>query len=362
MGCKYTTLQRSAKRRNPNIIELEDYNRDNNTNEAKLPDAMVKQRTSDYVYCNSLSPVENEFRLRKTYVPNRIISRHLKHLVEEEEKSIQQKDSLNSSEENKQNGEKSDRFDMSEFLNMSNNLPWAEEYEAAVLFADISGFSQLAESLKRELKCSLNAAEDLSFYIEKCLDQMVQVIVGNGGDVIKFAGDACLAVFDAKYFQDSLPKATLGASLAALELTKLDLKAAGQKLKIHCGIGTGQLVGFHVGGVMNRYEYVVTGKPINEMSHAANESSAGEVVISNSSYRQLKLSIPKAIRRKSVNRSPHSSGLSSSTVTDSSSKMTGSFSSFGRNSNNSNVVCLCTVLSVVQYKKCVPKIGVRLET
>ena len=99
MGCTYTTLQRSAKRRNPNIIELEDYNRDNNTNEAKLPDAMVKQRTSDYVYCNSLSPVENEFRLRKTYVPNRIISRHLKHLVEEEEKSIQQKDSLNSSEE-----------------------------------------------------------------------------------------------------------------------------------------------------------------------------------------------------------------------------------------------------------------------
>ena len=336
MGCKYTTLQRSAKRRNPNIIELENYNRDNNTNEAKLQDAIVKQRTSDYVYCNSLSPVENEFRLRKTYVPNRIISRHLKHLVEEEEKNIQQKDSLNSSEENKQNGEKSDRFDMSEFLNMSNNLPWAEEYEAAVLFADISGFSQLAESLKRELKCSLNAAEDLSFYIEKCLDQMVQVIVGNGGDVIKFAGDACLAVFDAKYFQDSLPKATLGASLAALELTKLDLKAAGQKLKIHCGIGTGQLVGFHVGGVMNRYEYVVTGKPINEMSHAANESSAGEVVISNSSYRQLKLSIPKAIRRKSVNRSPHSSGLSSSTVTDSSSKITGSFSSFGRNSNNSN--------------------------
>ena len=74
-----------------NIIELEDYNRDNNTNEAKLPDAMVKQRTSDYVYCNSLSPVENEFRLRKTYVPNRIISRHLKHLVEEEEKRFPEK-------------------------------------------------------------------------------------------------------------------------------------------------------------------------------------------------------------------------------------------------------------------------------
>ena len=52
-------------------------------------------------------------------------------------------------------------------------------------------------------------------------------------------------------------------------------------------------MGYHVGGTMNRYEYVVSGQPINDMSHAANESSAGEVVLSKSSYRQLRLSIPK---------------------------------------------------------------------
>ena len=67
---------------------------------------------------------------------------------------------------------------------------------------------------------------------------------------------------------------------------------------------------------MNRYEYVVCGQPINDMSHAANESSAGEVVLSKSSYRQLRLSIPKAIRRKSIDLQSMDSDRSSSTLTD----------------------------------------------
>jgi class 3 adenylate cyclase len=327
MGCNITKLQRLKDQRNRDLELLRVNNHSGKS--SSEPDSTGKQRTSDYIYCSSLSPVENEFRLRKTYVPNRIISRHLTNLMEEMETA--KNPTINSSLRNDDKERNIDRFNMSEFLNMSNNFPWVEEYEAAVLFADISGFSQLAENLKRELKCSLNAAEDLSFYIEKCLDQMVQVIVGNGGDVIKFAGDACLAIFDAKYFQNSIAKATLGASLASLELVKLDLKAAGEKLKIHCGIGAGKIVGYHVGGVMNRFEYVVTGGAINEMSHAANESSAGEVVISKSAYQQLKLSIPKAIRRQSIhaNASFQDSNLSSSTITN-------SFSSMGRNSSSSN--------------------------
>ena len=122
---------------------------DGNTSGWESPevDMLGKQRSSDYIYCSSLSHVENEFRLRKTYVPNRIICRHLVNLMEEERQS-----SIgNDVSKNSLKGSKGQNVDI--VLSMSNNRPWAEKYDAAVLFADISGFSDLAEVLKKELAC-----------------------------------------------------------------------------------------------------------------------------------------------------------------------------------------------------------------
>ena len=259
MGCKSAKLWDLRRKVEVGILDENDGN--NSAMENPEVDLLGKHRSSDYIYCCSLSHVENEFRLRKTYVPNRIICRHLVDLMEEERPSSLESEVSN----NSLKGSKGQNVEITEVLSMSNNRPWAEKYDAAVLFADISGFSDLAEALKKELTCSANAAEDLSFYIEKCLDQMVRVIVKHGGDVIKFAGDACLAIFDAKYFQNSLPKATLGAVHAALELSKQNFVADGGELKVHSGIGAGTIVGYHIGGTMNRYEYVVCGQPINDM-------------------------------------------------------------------------------------------------
>ena len=77
---------------------------------------------------------------------------------------------------------------------------YAESYWGAVLFADISGFSKLAEKLQNELGEGAAAAETLSRYVGKSLDIMVKLITSNNGDVIKFAGDAILAVFPASSF------------------------------------------------------------------------------------------------------------------------------------------------------------------
>ena len=64
-----------------------------------------------------------------------------------------------------------------------------EAFFGAVLFADISGFSQLGESLVK--KCHGNhekAAEELSGCIGRNLDKMVYAITNHGGDIVKFAG------------------------------------------------------------------------------------------------------------------------------------------------------------------------------
>ena len=65
-----------------------------------------------------------------------------------------------------------------------------------------------------------------------------------------------------------------------MELLELDLNAGAAKLSVHCGVGAGTLTGFMVGGLMNRWEYVVTGDPITQIGSAEPEAEAGEVVIS----------------------------------------------------------------------------------
>ena len=51
---------------------------------------------------------------------------------------------------------------------------YAESYWGAVLFADISGFSKLAEKLQQELGEGAKAAETLSRYVGKSLDVRIK--------------------------------------------------------------------------------------------------------------------------------------------------------------------------------------------
>ena len=161
--------------------------------------------------------------------------------------------------------------------------PFAEEYEAAVLFADISGFSKLAEALQVELSDAANAAEDLSNYVGSSLNMMVERITGAGGYVIKFAGDAILAVFPTGPKTD-LAAATLIACQVALELLTLELHAGGVKLSVHCGVGAGSIMGYHIGGLNNRWEYFISGQVIEQIGSAEKEAEAGEVVISREAF------------------------------------------------------------------------------
>ena len=178
---------------------------------------------------------------------------------------------------------------------------YAEEFWGAVLFADISGFSKLAEKLQKDLGESAAAAETLSRYVGDSLDIMVKMITSNHGDVIKFAGDAILAVFPARSFGGDNAAATLRCCQVGLKLAKLELVAGPQRLSVHCGLGVGDMIGYHVGGVNNRWEYTITGDPIAQIGSAEPEAEAGQLVISEASIlwlqRGLLKKLPKQLRR-----------------------------------------------------------------
>lgn len=68
------------------------------------------------------------------------------------------------------------------------------KFEAAVLFADISGFTDLSEKYQTFDNGASKLSQVLNFY----LGSMVQEILSHGGDIIKYAGDAFLAIFRAE--------------------------------------------------------------------------------------------------------------------------------------------------------------------
>ena len=65
--------------------------------------------------------------------------------------------------------------------------PVLERFPAAVLFADISGFTRLTEHFARQGPCG---AEQVSAHLNAYFEQLIDSIAGHGGDVVKFAGDA----------------------------------------------------------------------------------------------------------------------------------------------------------------------------
>lgn len=153
-----------------------------------------------------------------------------------------------------------------------------ERVAGAVLFSDISGFTMLAEQLARQGPAG---AELLSQTLNSYFGQLIALITEHGGDVLKIAGDALVAFWPAG--DESLARAALRASQCGLAAArKLTGYPAAQNIRLtsKMGIGVGDIVVIHVGGVRDRWELVFAGSPLVEMGLAEELAQPGNVVLS----------------------------------------------------------------------------------
>src|SRR4029450_7213200 len=72
--------------------------------------------------------------------------------------------------------------------------PAAESFSAAVLFADVSGFTPLAERPPRRGPAG---PEPLSELLNAYFGRLTVLVAAHGGEVVTFAGDGLLAVWPA---------------------------------------------------------------------------------------------------------------------------------------------------------------------
>ncbi|GMH61164.1 hypothetical protein TL16_g03198 [Triparma laevis f. inornata] len=196
----------------------------------------------------------------------------------------------------------------------SKRLP-VEPFWAAVVFIDISGFSSLASDLqKEEVQTNLmspgpsrragSGAENLTAFLNHTLRGLIDVVLLHGGDIVKFAGDAMIVIWrvedgqgkgTSRDMMDETAKAkscALATQCAKKATMLLDEQqnrnsSTGSKvlrpdmtLKIHVGVGCGQIAGFHVGGLLKRWEYFIMGEACDDMNVAEALAKVGEAVVS----------------------------------------------------------------------------------
>jgi class 3 adenylate cyclase len=162
---------------------------------------------------------------------------------------------------------------------MSERYP-EERRLATVLFADVQGFTTLAEQLDYE---------EVSDLIKEVWIELDTVVENHGGYIDKHIGDAVLAVWGAPVAgEDDAERAVtaalaMQASLAAYAAGS-NLPGANQ-LKMRIAINTGPVLAGYVGV---RAEYTVMGDTVNVASRLQNNTEPDSVAITESTYRLVR--------------------------------------------------------------------------
>jgi class 3 adenylate cyclase len=166
------------------------------------------------------------------------------------------------------------------------DAPSAERFRGAVLFADISGFTPLTEAFAARGPAG---AEALTRILNDYFGRMCEIVFDHGGDVLKFAGDALMALWrpeaDGRGIPDVCARAT--ACGLAMQEALAGYQAEGHplSLKVAVGVGEGQVV--HVGGQFNRWEFAIAGAPLNQVGHVGDLAERGDVLVSSEVYAQI---------------------------------------------------------------------------
>src|SRR5688500_2433363 len=113
----------------------------------------------------------------------------------------------------------------------------ADRRQVTVLFADVSGFTALAERLD---------PEEVRAFQNALFEMLAQAITRHGGFVAKFLGDAVLAVFGAPVAHEDDPERALDTALdmltRAAALSEPWAQRIGQPVTLHIAVHTGPVV------------------------------------------------------------------------------------------------------------------------
>ncbi|HOT91566.1 MAG TPA: DUF2791 family P-loop domain-containing protein [Anaerolineae bacterium] len=161
--------------------------------------------------------------------------------------------------------------------------PMGLSLEGTAMFADIDGFTPLAERFSQV--GSDAGTEELTELVNRFLEILIRITAQYGGDLQKFGGDAGMVLFQGEQH-------ALRAVAAALEVQATMKAQMGEvetslgrfPLRVAIGLGSGQMIGLGLGDHAGR-ELLPLGPPLATMGRAQSAAPPAETVLDISTLR-----------------------------------------------------------------------------
>lgn len=145
--------------------------------------------------------------------------------------------------------------------------------QVTVMFADLSGFTQLSSELD---------PEDLHAVLSRFLALVDEIIEQFGGTIDKHLGDGVMAIFGAPTAHSNDPERALRAALAIQGAMPELGGALDRPFEAHIGIASGQVLIAEAGR-----QHAVTGQSVNLASRLSDIAGPGETLISHAVHTAL---------------------------------------------------------------------------
>jgi class 3 adenylate cyclase/tetratricopeptide (TPR) repeat protein len=151
----------------------------------------------------------------------------------------------------------------------------AERKLVTVLFADVSGFTAIAETMD---------AEDLSETMNALWQRLDRTIVAHGGLIDKHIGDAVMALWGARQAREDDPTQAILAALAMQAALAAFREEQGVALAMRIGINTGPVL---LGTIGTTAEFTAMGDAVNLASRLEQAAPVGSVLISHPTFQHV---------------------------------------------------------------------------
>jgi class 3 adenylate cyclase/tetratricopeptide (TPR) repeat protein len=164
---------------------------------------------------------------------------------------------------------------------MNSTRPRSERRYVTVLFADVVGFTRIAERLEPEQVTEL---------LDVLFERLTRVVVGKGGTIDKYIGDCVMALFGApRAHGDDAERACAAAiamQAAAEEISRNFSSRLGGDVRLRIGINGGHVIAGFVGGEGFR-SYTVIGDAVNVAQRIESRADAGGILLSDATARLI---------------------------------------------------------------------------